>query len=783
MTDPESIGLTDGWTLSFTHPATGERHRMPATVPGNVEIDLQRHGLIDDPCPPDDVGAMRRWELVDDWTYETRFDAPEPAPGERVNLVFEGVDTIADVALNGEHVLRCENMLIPHAVDVTGRLRPGRNELSVRIRSAELHARGFACDAFQVSRDRQAQAYLRKARHMWGWDNAPRLVSAGIWRPVRLEILPPVRFSEIYAYTQKVTADTVHIGLNWAFETPEADLTPYCGRVTLASDGKVEHSFDFNVDFVAGRLLQELPRDAVRLWWPRGYGDPHLYELTVTLYKHDETVAEHRARFGIRELELRYTETTTPEGDGEFVFVCNGEKIYVNGTNWKPLDPLHSRAEARVRKALELCLDLNCNMVRIWGGGVYEDHPFFDFCDENGLLVWQDFMFACEFPPRDPFFLDAVRREADTIVKRLRNHPSLAVWCGDNEVDDMFFWNTTVPKNILPSDNAVTRRVLRDAVLSHDPYRSYVPSSPYISDILARERWHPPETRSGRCSPEKHLYPGNEKFREAFRDTPAHFVGETGPFFINAMSQTPWIVERELPRARRLWETPIDGRDYTLDRHQRDVYFLTWKDASRHRLRHLFGRDFPLEPWEDLALGVNIICAEIFKFAVEYYRSMKWRKTGVLWWSLLDMWPMMFNYSVVDVDFNPKQPCYDWIRLSQQPRCLMVVEQQAGRPVLYAANDTRQPWHGRCRVVALDERGAETPIHAADFQSEPNRSTKLADLALPDAPRLWLIDWESDAGDSFNHFVAGRPPFSFQTCRDWCCRIEDRIRGSQPNRT
>lgn len=761
--------LTNNWTLAFTHPVTEKKHRLAATVPGNVEIDLLREGLIADPYPPDNLDAMRDWERVDDWTYETTFDAPPAPPGATVQLVFEGVDTIAEVLLNGTPILRCDNMFIPHAADVTGKLQPTGNVLRVRIYSPVLHTRQFQYDSFQISRDRHDAAYLRKARHMWGWDNAPRLLSAGLWRPVQLEVLPPIRFADVYLYTQQITADEVCLGCDWRIATPDLDLTGYRGVWRLSRAGQVEHEIPFAVPFVAGRTRHQLPRNQVRLWWPRGFGAPDLYDATLVLYKKDQAVAEWRTRFGIRTIELRRTEDTTADGAGEFVFVCNNEKIYINGTNWKPLDALHSRAAGKVRRALDLCLDLHCNMVRIWGGGVYEDHDFFDYCDEHGLLVWQDFMFACEVPPRDEWFQQAVAREAEAIVKRLRHHASLAVWCGDNEVDASFFWDTRVPHNLVPADNVITRQVLRQAVQARDPYRSYVPSSPHVSDRVARDlrAGRPPVAFTG----EDHLYPRNENFREAFRNSPAHFIGETGPFFINAMSQSEDLVARELSRARRLWDAPIAGKDYTLEYHQLDAYLLTWKDAGRHRLRHLFGREFPLEPWPEFALGMNIVCGEIFKFAIEWSRSRKWRKTGVLWWSLVDMWPMMFNYSVVDSQYRPKQPCYDWIRQSQQPFCLLIADPGAGDLELFAANDTLQAWRGEYRIVSVDTTGKERELLAGKFTVEPNQNALLRSVPRPAEQALWIVEWEVNGQRAFNHFVTGQPPYDFAVYRNWVQRI------------
>ena len=173
--------LTTGWTLTFTHPLTGRRHRLAATVPGNVEIDLHREGLIDDPMPPDTSDALRVFEAVDDWVYETTFDAPPVMEGGRTELVFDGIDTIADVILNGRPLMRCENMFIPHSADVTARLKAAGNVLQVKIRSAVLHARQFDYKPSEMAREHRVESsFIRKARHMWGWDNAPRLVSAGL---------------------------------------------------------------------------------------------------------------------------------------------------------------------------------------------------------------------------------------------------------------------------------------------------------------------------------------------------------------------------------------------------------------------------------------------------------------------------------------------------------------------------------------------------------------------------------------------------------------------------
>lgn len=768
----QHIPLNAPWTLSFTHPVTGARHTITATVPGNVERDLQRAGFITDPYPNDSLTALRDFERVDDWCYETHFAAPSRPPDNRVELVFAGIDTIADVILNGQHILRCDNMFIPHRSDVTDLLRPDGNTLSVRIFSPQLYARRFTYPAGQISRaHRQAEAYLRKARHSWGWDNAPRVLTAALWRPVYLQLIPPIRFTDVYTYTHRVTPENVTFGARWWIATPDVDLSSYRGVLQLSDNNGIVHEQPFDVDFIAGRIACTLPASAVKLWWPRGYGEPHLYNLTLTLYKAETAVAHWHGRIGLREIRFVYTETTDAAGTGACCFFCNGQRIYVRGTNWKPLDALHSRATARTHDALQLCLDLNCNMVRVWGGGVYEDHDFFDFCDEHGLLVWQDFMFACEFPPRSEEFQRAVAHEAATIIQRLRNHPSLAVWCGDNEVDDTFLWGGLMPSHLLPSDNVISRRVLKEAVIAHDPYRSYVPSSPYTSDQLVREQWLPGAQPSGLATPEKHLYPRDENYRDAYRTAPAHFIGETAPFFFCPMSLSSDIVARDMARMRRLWGSPFPRSQYVLDRHQDDTDFLTWQDAARHRLKWFFDRTFDPEYPDELALALNIICADVYKFAIEWSRAHKWRKTGVLWWSLLDMWPMMFNYSIVDYHFKKKQPCYDWIKQAQQPLCLIVADDGIGDLAVIAANDTLREERGTFRITQVDPQGAETSLHAGSFTAAANASTLLRTFPRPAAQFLWLITWKTEHTAGSNHFVTGSVPYDFSTYRAWNARI------------
>lgn len=762
--------LNGQWNLRFTLPETQNQVEMLATVPGNVEIELEKQGYLTDCMPSDNVHATTAFDSVDDWTYSLTFDAPDFKDGWTRTLVFEGIDTIADIFLNGEKVYEARNMFVAHRISLQERLRKKDNELKVIIRSALNAAKEYNYDIFSISRASTGyggQTYLRKARHEWGWDNAPRLLTSGLYRSVYIESLPPERFSEIYLYTGKVMSDQVQLGIIWQFETPAKQWQDLQIRFILSSKGNKIYDATHPIDFIRGAERFSVPRDAIELWWPRGFGEASLCDITIQMLREDRIIAEWKDKWGVRTLRLERTENITDDDVGEFVFVVNNERVYINGCNWKPLDALHSRADAKVEKVLDLALDLNCNMVRIWGGGIYEDTPFFDYCDRNGIMVWQDFMFGCEFPPMDDWYCKLVEWEANAIVRKLRNHASLAVWCGDNEDDECLGW-THGNSTILPSDNRITREILKNCVLKNDPYRSYIESSPYISDETMQER------RTGRVThhqPEAHLYPPTMHYAESLRACRSRLIGETGPIIINAMTDNERIFAREKGRAERLWDVPLDPTLRNLMMHQTDDYFQSWRQTGKDLCKKWFGRDFIFKEWKDYCLAVNIICGDVFKDAIEYCRTNRWNKTGVIWWSLYDMWPMLFNYSVVDVDFHKKMPYY-WIKQSQQYFALLIVRREMnGKIALYTANDTLERHLGEYKITAYDEIGSMRIVAVGAYDEVPNTSRMIQRLPEKNTPELWIIEWSEHGKKYYNHFVTGEKSYSFEAFRAWTNRL------------
>ena len=406
----------------------------------------------------------------------------------------------------------------------------------------------------------------------------PRAVSAGIWRSVWLEEPPSTAIEQLYYWTVGVNHEGATLGVRFQFRTDAPTTDGFSLRFrgvcdvpcTFESARHVPYTFDFDwpVEFAAGGC--RIPVPDARLWWPKGYGEPNLYTVTAQLLKDGQVVAERVDRVGIRKVEVDRTETAgaawapeaadggtrrvdaSPDPASRFVFRVNDVPIMVKGANWVPLDAFHSRDSERVDRAVALFVDLGCNMIRCWGGNVYEDHRFFDLCDEAGILVWQDFAFACCRYPQTEAFLEEVRREAEKVVAKLRNHPSLAIWCGDNEIDMAY-----VSDGLSPEHNRLTREVIPQVVHRLDPHRAYVPSSPYVPPSVG------PVAGAWQKTPEQHLWGPRGYFKSPFYTLhSAHFIGEQGYHgcpnvssirrFISPEKLWPWDDNEEWQESRGL---------------------------------------------------------------------------------------------------------------------------------------------------------------------------------------------------------------------------------------
>ncbi len=754
-----------------TVPATVEGCvTVPADVPGNFELDLFRAGLIDDPFFGTNILGLRKLEDRHLF-YVTTFDAPvgyipdEETEEGRTVLHFEGVDTVFSAYVNGVHIGGGKNMFMAHEFSLPP-LKPAGNELLVHIHPTMLDAQNdwnYLPPSAGAFKYHYASLHMRKAPSSFGWDILCRSVSGGIWRPVWLEIKqPPPRIEDMFLYTWEVDPDNARASLNlyYHFSTEEELCNEYeisvegiCGDSRFYEKQDVWHTFGNVQIFVS---------DA-RLWYPRNAGDPNLYDVTVTLWRRHAAVDKRTLRIGIRTVELDRTSLIDQDGRGEFRFLINHKPVFVMGTNWVPLDAFHSRDAQRLPRALALLDDIGCNAVRCWGGNVYEDDDFFDFCDEKGIMVWQDFAMGCASYPQDEEMKYNLTVEVESVVRKLRHHPSLCLWAGDNECD--YFWMMCYPFTRNPGDNALTRTVIPEVLRAEDFTRPYLPSSPYIDGQAFEHR--------GNGLSEDHLWGPRDYFKgDYYRTATCHFASETGYHGCPA----PSSLAAFLP-ADELWpifdrgteEDPFAGTPrpswlahqtgMELNEHNTFGYRISLMTAQ---VRHMF-RDVPRD-LDTFARMSQMSQAEAMKYFIERFRTAKWDKTGIIWWNLLDGWPQISD-AVVGYDFVPKL-AYFFIKRAQRPVLVAFsdpVEGSAGSQyTLHAINDTAAGLTLTYRVtdaagLPSAEALASAPALMAGTVNVPaDGRTAAGSVSLSGREdHVLYIEWTDSAGrQGASHFIA-----------------------------
>ncbi len=469
------ISLNGAWRFREAGPGDVDSDPLrgewiPASVPGCVHTDLMAAGRIPDPFQRMNVAAVK-WVAEKDWLYVREFDVGAALlQNDRVELVCEGLDTFAAVVLNGREIARVENAFHEHVFEVKDALCEGTNTLAVRFDSSNRVATGRQQQYGKLPSSFFGPApYARKPQYATGWDWGPVLPSCGVWRDIFLRAFNTARIESVHAPVQ-VDGDTGTVRVS--VEVKCAGDAPLALEAVLSREGKAVASAE--VGDVRGCANVELRAEHPYLWWPAGSGDPDLYDLSVCLRAGDKELDRRELRVGFRTCEVE----RTPDAEGEsFIFRINGRRIYCKGANWIPADSFPSRIpREKYRELLEMAVDQNANMLRVWGGGIYEPDLFYDLCDELGLMVWQDFMFSCADYPDLDWFHGLVRAEAASAVKRLRNHPSLVLWCGNNEnqwAHEEWGWPAKF------SAEKIYHDILPETCQRLDPTRLYWPSSPY----------------------------------------------------------------------------------------------------------------------------------------------------------------------------------------------------------------------------------------------------------------------------------------------------------------
>lgn len=604
-----------------------------ATVPGHVHLDLLEARII--PSPFEGLFELGcQWVDEQDWHYRTSFSfEPDPRLPRRI-LRFAGLDTVCSVLLNGRVIGHFDNMFVEHEIDVTNVLLEGQNELRLEFESAwrvgrerrerYFQAEGLASDTVRLD----PRAFVRKSQYMFGWDWGPCVVSAGIWQPVEL-IECAARIVDVQVVQRHQDDGCVELEFRGEHEGP----------------GQLYHFVEgFERPIRDGETLRvENPR----YWWPRDLGRPELYRVTSLLAevppKSPEDVAHafdrREQRIGLRTIAL----VRDPDAFGEsFRFVVNGQEWYALGANWIPDDSFPSRVDRpRLVRQLQNACDLGMNMLRVWGGGLYESDDFYALCDELGLLVWQDFPYACSYYPDGAAACEVARREASAAVRRLRNHPSLAIWCGNNENQTMRdsgweganhhpprFYGERIYDGVLPE-------VLREL----DPERPYIPSSPTGKG----------KANSGGDGDQHYwdVWHGRGDWRY-YEDSTARFCSEFG--FAAAPSDRAW--QSMDPGQRLAGASPRDA-------------IARWHDKTGKGYDTFIGfveLHYPQSNTiEDWTYYSQLNQRDALRFGIEHYRRSDFCR-GALIWQLNDCWPTQ-SWAVIDSSFCYKAAAFELRRL------------------------------------------------------------------------------------------------------------------------
>jgi beta-mannosidase len=739
--------------------------KVPAMVPGNIEIDLLAEGLIEDPMIGDKVYDLRKYETYQ-WWYHRSFSKPDVPESHRIELSFEGIDCIADIWLNGVNIARIENMFVEHHYDVTD-LIGEKNQLYICIHSTVLEARKHMRNNFGVRYDALAEAVsVRKAPHMFGWDILPRLVSAGVWRDVKLELIPPTHWKSVYWVTRDVDVKNrkANMYVDWEFSTDRLDIDDLILQIRLERDGKVAFMKSVKVYTTVSRERIE-GLENIEFWWPRGFGDPALYEASLEILDGDGNVlCANCQQIGIRTAELVRSEVNTQDDPAEFVFVVNGEQIFIKGTNWVALDALHSRDVQHVESAVDMLVDLNCNMVRLWGGNVYESDEFYDLCNRNGIMIWQDFTMGCTTYPQSQDFAEKVRIEAEKVILRLRNHPSIVLWAGNNENDVSLNWSGD-QSHLDPNTDVISRQVLPQAVREYDPKTPYLPSSPFISsEVFRLNKRIDPE-----ASPEMHLWGPRGYYKAPFYTANrAKFVSEIGYHGCPHRSSLEKMMDPDFVypwgEEDRLWNEQWQAKATIT--HPNSETNLQRNNLMINQVKSVFGevpRDLDL-----FIVASQIVQAEAMKYFIEFWRMNKFDRNGILWWNLRDGWPIISD-AVVDY-YGNKKLAYHYIKKVQKDVCVMIgdpglVEDAPGpgHPII-VVNDTREAVSGKLTIM---EAESDRLVLSKSFHVNENGKSLEGYLPKPGKTTLWIIEWEIKGEVHSNHYLAYEPVISLEQYMQW----------------
>jgi beta-mannosidase len=700
---------------SYCAEVIDERTFIPARVPGEVHLDLLRAGQIEDPRVG--TNALRaRWVEEECWIYRRTFVAPaEALRAGRAWLVFEGLDLAADIYLNGHRVASHANAFAPCRVDVTRLLREGENQLALTL-DAGLHLAAER-PSLEYLPDYQGllhkRMWLRKPQYQFAWDWNPRLINVGIFRPVRLEWCDDVRIDQVTVYSELASdrsRATVHLRLHVENVRPVPLRVRASMRIGGVASGQAAQEFDLPPGCSTQMLSLDI--DQPRLWWPRPHGEPHLYRVQAEIEREGHMIAHEERRTGIR--SVRINQDPHPVEGQFFTLEVNGIPVFAKGGNWVPADMIYADVDKeRYSKLVSLALQANFNMLRIWGGGLYMDHDFLDLCDEAGIMVWHDLIFACsKYPAGDPKFLESVKGEVTYVARELSPHPSLMVWCGNNELE-WGTWEWGYDKGRAYPDYALYHHVFPVILKNEDPSRPYWPSSPFSSDHIA-----PNAPTVGDQHPWHVSIGQNREDFWAYRDDVSRFPNEGGALGASSVR----TLRQFLPEHEQYYLSP------SWEYHDNEIAIRANGLMNEEWFSHWLGMEPAKMSLEDYAFYSGVLQAEALQEYIYNFRRRMFSTSSAIFWMYNDSWPVTHGWTIVDYYLRRKLSYHPVRRAFDPLQIIPALEDD--RVLVYGVNDTLQPWRGEARFGSMRFDGQDRDDRLAQVELAPNAATLIGHLAL-----------------------------------------------------
>ena len=688
--------INQNW--QFRQFAVGQWH--PATVPGTVHTDLLANNLIEDPFYRTNESNLQWIDKVK-WEYRCTFNATEELLNKDIiNLIFKGLDTYATVCLNSVKILETNNMHCTWQVDIAKKLKPGENELHLVFDSPiargmeEFNNFGIALPAPNDQSENggmgtnRVSVFTRKAGYHYGWDWGPRFVTSGIWRDVVIEASNEMQIQDLFIQQDKIDQKeaklTAKLRLN--------NIAKGSYRFKLINNNKIIGSLTANV--AQGNQSIEIPATLKNpnLWWPAGAGQQNLYSFEVQISRDDRLIACRSTTTGLRNIEL----VREKDEQGEsFFFKINDKPIFAKGANYIPNDNFLPRVtHADYEKVVADAVDANMNMLRVWGGGVYEDDYFYELCDKYGIMVWQDFMFACSMYPGNEEFLQNIKHEVQDNVVRLRNHPCIALWCGNNEINTA--WSFYGPggwgwkRQYSPEQQdeineaylTIFHQLIPDALKELSHGIAYWPSSPqagYEAHLHASNTTTSGDMHYWGVWHAKHPFSDFEKYK-------SRFMSEYG---FQSFPEFETVKRYAIPE-----EFNIESKVMTA--HQRS-------GIGNLRIKEYMGWYYQVpEDFEQFLYMSQVLQAKGIKAAIEAHRRARPYCMGSLYWQINDCWPVA-SWSSTDYYHNWKAVHY-MVREAFAPVTLSI-EQKQGIINIYAISDRERDFKSTLTITLTDFNG------------------------------------------------------------------------------